>query len=108
VRVKLGGKWWRFVASGNLKDFGRMDDPGVARGRVIRVATWQSEEELLDTILHELIHCCRPELEENTVTEMAREMARVMWRLGYRRAEPPPLPGLPAAPPGRSGARRPR
>jgi hypothetical protein len=75
---------------------------------VIRVASWQSEEELLDTVLHELIHCCRPELEETTVTEMAREMSRVVWRLGYRRAEPPPLAGLPAAPRGRSGARRPR
>lgn len=108
MRVKLGGKWWVLRASGNLKDYGRMDDPGRAEGRVIRVASWQSEEELLDTVLHELIHCCRPELEESTVTEMAREMSRVVWRLGYRRAERPPLPGLPAARPGRCGARRPR
>ena len=108
MRVVLGGKRWTLRVNGNMHDYGRMDDPGRAAGRIIRLASWQSEEELLDTVLHELIHCCRPELEEQTVTEMAREMARVAWRLGYRRVEPAPLPGLPEPPRGRSGARRTR
>jgi hypothetical protein len=83
-----------------------MRDPGKASGRLIHIASWQSEEELLDTLLHELVHCCRPELDETAVTEMSREMARVLWALGYRRAERAPLPGLPVVPRARSAARR--
>ena len=39
MRVRLGGKYWtlRFVA--NMRDYGDMVDPGVVRGRIIRIAT---------------------------------------------------------------------
>jgi hypothetical protein len=62
-----------------------MVDPGRAAGRVLRVATWQTEEQRLDTTLHEAIHACRPELDEKCVTDLANDLSRLLWRLGYRR-----------------------
>jgi hypothetical protein len=46
---------------------------------------WQSEEDRLDTTLHEAIHCCRPELDEKAVTDLANDLSRLLWRMGYRR-----------------------
>ena len=54
MRVKLNGKFWHLRFVPQLRDYGDMVDPGSAEGRRIRIGTWQSEEELLDTILHEL------------------------------------------------------
>jgi hypothetical protein len=85
MRVRLGGKYWTLRFSPNLHDFGDMVDPGRAAGRVLRVATWQSEEERLDTTLHEAIHACRQELDEKAVTDLANDLSRLLWRLGYRR-----------------------
>jgi predicted SprT family Zn-dependent metalloprotease len=39
---------------------------------------------LLETIIHECLHACFPQLSEETVTEAARDIARVLWLLGYR------------------------
>lgn len=39
---------------------------------------------LLETILHECIHVSFPTASEEHVTEAARDLSRVLWRLGYR------------------------
>lgn len=39
---------------------------------------------LLETILHECIHVSFPSASEDHVTESARDIARVLWTLGYR------------------------
>jgi hypothetical protein len=85
MRVRLGGKYWSLRFSPNLADYGNMVDPGHAAGRVLRIATWQSEEDRLDTTLHEAIHCCRQELDEKAVTDLANDLSRLLWRMGYRR-----------------------
>jgi hypothetical protein len=87
MRVKLNGKWWRLRMVPQLRDYGDMVDPGRAEGRQIRIGTWQSEEEKLDTILHELLHCVEPCWTEERVAQASREMSRVLWRLGYRRVD---------------------
>ena len=87
MRVRLGKKYWTLRFSPNLHDFGDMVDPGRAAGRVLRVATWQSEEERLDTTLHEAIHCCLPQLDENAVTDLANDLSRLLWKLRYRREQ---------------------
>ena len=87
MRIRLGGKYWTLKFSPNLHDYGDMVDPGKAAGRVLRVATWQSEEERLDTTLHEAIHCCLPQLDEQAVTDLANDLSRLLWRLHYRREQ---------------------
>ena len=85
--VRLGGKYWtlRFVA--NMRDYGDMVDPGVVRGRIIRIATWPCEKDRLDTVIHEALHAVRPELDEDAVARTATDIAHLLWKLGYRRTE---------------------
>jgi hypothetical protein len=85
MRVLLGGKYWTLRFAPNMRDYGDMQDPGKAQGRLIRVGTWQGEEDTLDTIIHEALHCSRPELDESAVDATARDLSRLLWRLGYRR-----------------------
>jgi hypothetical protein len=45
----------------------------------------QSGPDELDTVLHELIHHCYPDLSEEAVATGAEIMARSMWRDKWRR-----------------------
>lgn len=38
----------------------------------------------LETIIHECLHALYPTVSEEHVTESARDLARVLWSLGYR------------------------
>ena len=38
----------------------------------------------LETILHELLHVAFPTVSEEHITESARDIAKVIWSLGYR------------------------
>lgn len=85
MRVRLGGKYWTLRFASNMRDFGDMIDPGKAAGRLIRVATWPCEKDRMDTTIHEAIHAIRPELDEDAVASTATDIARLLWKLGYRR-----------------------
>lgn len=62
---------------------GEMDPIGVPR-KEIRVSVQQSSIDVLDTLLHELLHCAYPDLSEDAVTEGATDIANVLQRLGVR------------------------
>ena len=66
-----------------------MVDPGKVRGRIIRVATWQGEQDRMDTTIHEALHALLPFADEECVTKTATDLARLLWRLGYRRTDQP-------------------
>jgi hypothetical protein len=87
MRVRLGGKYWTLRFAANMRDYGDMVDPGKASGRLIRIGTWQAESDRLDTVIHEAIHAIRPELDESAVDSTARDISRLLWRLGYRRVQ---------------------
>lgn len=38
----------------------------------------------LETIVHELLHVSFPTVSEGHITEAGRDIARVLWSLGYR------------------------
>ena len=38
----------------------------------------------LDTIIHESLHACIWDLDEEAVHESAKDIARILWRLGWR------------------------
>jgi len=41
----------------------------------------------LETVIHESIHACDWSLTEQDVTRMAHDIARLVWRLDYRRQD---------------------
>jgi len=42
----------------------------------------------LETEIHEALHACFPQVCEETITESGRDLARVLYALGYRLVEP--------------------
>ena len=85
MRVRLGGKYWTFRFAPNMRDYGDMQDPGKAQGRLIRVGTWQGEQDTLDTIIHEVLHAALWDLDEEAVHDTANAISAALWRGGYRR-----------------------
>lgn len=55
------------------------------RPRRIRILDNMSEKDTLDTILHEGLHGCSWHIDEEFVAKAARDLTRVLWRLGYRK-----------------------
>lgn len=41
----------------------------------------------LETVIHECLHALNPTASEEHITESARDLARVLWALGYREKE---------------------
>lgn len=41
----------------------------------------------LETVVHEVLHVCYPTVSEEHITESARDLARVLWTLGYRETQ---------------------
>jgi len=48
----------------------------------IRIALDQSPESVLDTLLHECLHACVPDLAEEAVDQTATDIARLLTRFG--------------------------
>lgn len=87
MRVTILGKRWELRFASLRKNWGDCDLPGVA-GKEIRISHGHEDEKaLLNTVLHELIHCGCPDMKEETVTRLADDYERILWRLGWRRTE---------------------
>ncbi len=80
--VTIRGQRWRLRFVPNLgEDMGQCD----YNLRVIRVALGQSQEDELDTVVHELLHAAYPDTEETAIGETAEAIAKVLLRLGWRK-----------------------
>jgi hypothetical protein len=62
--------------------------------RQVKIRKTLRGERQLEVIIHELLHAAHWDLDETAVTETAEDLARILWRLGYRRstADTPPNP----------------
>lgn len=84
MRIKLLGKLWDLVVVPRQAAEGQCDAPSV-RSKQIRIARRCRGQHRLDVILHELLHAAAfHQFDEQWVDELATDMARVLWRLGYR------------------------
>ena len=82
VKCKIRGKIWEIVFVNLRKDWGDSDHPRA--GRKIRIATRAKGRLRLDTLIHEISHAGFPDLDEEAIDEYATDLARALWRLGYR------------------------
>ena len=84
MRCRLRGKYYR------LK-FAKLERPLLGLcdwdKRTITICNQLDGELELDVIIHELLHACQPDQNEEAIDRTATDIARVLTRLGYRREE---------------------
>ena len=83
------GKRWRLVSVPSRRldhDRGECENP-TSSGKTIRINRELSGEGMLDTLIHEALHACLWDLDDEAVEPTAKDMARMLWRLGYRPKE---------------------
>jgi hypothetical protein len=61
-------------------------NPGLARK--VLIDSRLKNRSRLETEIHECLHQLFPDLSEETVTGAGRDLARILWALGYRRVKP--------------------
>ena len=89
MHISVIGKRYKVVvlpvvtdAEGNLLD-GECDAP-TKTGKEIRICGNLIGRDLLETICHEYLHGACWWLSEEFVTEAAKDLAAMLWRIGYR------------------------
>lgn len=85
MRVIIRGKAYRleFVRKIEGDALGMCDAPNVSAKR-IRVLERLRGEKRISTLIHEALHGALWDLDEEAVRETADDIARLLWRLGYR------------------------
>jgi hypothetical protein len=94
VRIKILNKVWtlRFVPAAELpkdKD-GNRDCDGVCdspndKRKEILVYDKLNESDRLETVVHEVLHAADWHKDETWVATVSNDLARILWRLGYRK-----------------------
>jgi len=88
ISIKIKNKLWKIkiVKSTDLSSTtcGECDDPKYAKPQ-IWIKRSLKPIDLMDTIIHEVIHAIRPELSEESVLETGTTIAKVLWKLNYRK-----------------------
>ena len=81
----MRGKVWRleFVPRLDNGAYGECDEPDRPQ-KGIRIATNQSKADMMDTLIHETLHACLPDLSEDAVHDTASDISTVLTRLGAK------------------------
>ena len=84
MRIRLRDKYFRLSFDRLPKTHDGLCDMAT---RTIKVRKSLRGERQLDVIIHELLHGCHWDLDEAAIEETAEDLARVLWRLGYRKQD---------------------
>lgn len=86
MRARILGKLWTIQTDARLPDgvYGDCDPPETPR-RKIRLRKGMSERRMLEVLIHEVWHAADWSRDELFVSESARDMAEILWKMGYRR-----------------------
>lgn len=81
--VTIRGKRWRFEFTN--KGIPQDDVAQIyTKPRKIVVRPRLKGQHRLDIVIHELLHAALWDLDEEAIDSTASDIARVLWRLGYR------------------------
>jgi len=85
MRVVIRNKAYQFQFVPKIEQGakGMCDSPSAA-GKRIRVLERLSGQDRLETIIHEILHACYWDMDEEAIHHPAADIARILWRLGYR------------------------
>lgn len=85
MRIRILGKFWKLMFGGLKRPkLGECDSPKSV-GKRIRINSTLKGQEELDTIIHEVFHAGFWHVDEEVVEEFGTDLARILWKLGYRR-----------------------
>jgi hypothetical protein len=85
MHVNVRGKRWNLVferISG--KTAGLCDPPTELKKKII-IHDNLSEQETLRVICHEVLHAAYWDMDESAIDEASADLAKILWKLGYRR-----------------------
>lgn len=85
-KIKINKKNWqvRFVNSKQISrhSWGECDYPNVKYPK-INIYKNQTKRNVVNTLIHEVLHAVRPELCEEAITETADILERALNKMGY-------------------------
>lgn len=91
MRVTLTGKRWilQFLPLGRFRYGERrvvgLCDPPSHPGKKILIDNRLENRDLLEVLLHEMLHAVDWQQSEEAIAEQAHDISVVLWKLGYRR-----------------------
>lgn len=84
--VSILGKRWKLQFCRLAAVRGDCSSPN-DRDKSIRIDSSLQGEELLEILIHEFRHAADWSRDEEYVAREARDLARMLWRLGYRKGD---------------------
>jgi hypothetical protein len=81
MRCRLRGRYWTLHRGNPGPGNDGLCEPAT---KTITVRSTLRGEVELDTLIHEMLHACHWDLDEQAITETSEDLARVLFRLGYR------------------------
>lgn len=87
-RIRLRGKNYRLLRSNFPKDddWGRCDPP-TKRNKAVRINRLAEGRQELYALLHEMMHGCFWDYDEDAIEEASVDISGVLFDLGFRRVE---------------------
>lgn len=79
----LGRRWRLSFGYAGKKRLGFCEPPTLAKKRIVVSSRLRGERKLA-ILIHELLHAAAWEHDEEWVAELGDDIARVLWRVGYR------------------------
>lgn len=83
--ITIDGKRWRLVYDGRIgNDKDGYCTPANEPGRTIAIRSTLTGQYRLEVEIHEMLHAADGSKDEGWVDTVAHDLAKVLWRLGYR------------------------
>jgi hypothetical protein len=84
--VKLRGKKYKIQKTGKVGSdlWGYCTDPKFTN-RLIKIHKMLENDEELEILIHEMLHACFWDLDEEVVSEVGRDLSKALWKMGYRK-----------------------
>lgn len=89
MRVTILRKRWNLLRNHSGPKNDGYCDPPDARNKSIRVHSGLRGERELEILIHEMLHAADWSKDEEWVEEFSKDLARVLWRIGYRKHKLP-------------------
>jgi hypothetical protein len=87
MHVTIRGKRWNLVFEKVAgKNIGFCEHPDKKNKRIV-IHDKLCEKETLRVIAHEIMHAAYWDLDEEAIDTATTDLARILWKLGYRRQE---------------------